>query len=144
MTYADDSAIAFGVAVLGNAPITGAARRPNSAPNMILMPSGCMAANVRRLSSRLPSNRDAAFNRMRLIGLTDTLCAACAQNHSSSQAYSSRRCLCCAHDAWRHSGNFVHGQPSTASTPGGTKFNFLPDGTMTREPRGKSGAKKSG
>ena len=43
-------------------------------------------------------------------------------------------------------GIFFNGQPFTASTPGGTKFKmiFKPDGTMTREPRGKSGAKSSG
>jgi hypothetical protein len=41
---------------------------------------------------------------------------------------------------------FFNGQPFTASTPGGTKFKmiFTPDGTMIREPRGKSGAKSSG
>jgi hypothetical protein len=41
---------------------------------------------------------------------------------------------------------FFDGQPFTASTLGGTKFNmnFTPDGTMTREPRGTSGAKSSG
>jgi len=41
---------------------------------------------------------------------------------------------------------FFNGQPFTAATPGGTKFKmvFMPDGTMTREPRGKSGAKSSG
>jgi hypothetical protein len=41
---------------------------------------------------------------------------------------------------------FFNGQAFTASTPGGTKFKmvFAPDGTMTREPSGKSGAKSSG
>jgi hypothetical protein len=41
---------------------------------------------------------------------------------------------------------FFNGQPFTASTPGGTKFKmiFMQDGTMTREPRGKSGKKNSG
>jgi hypothetical protein len=41
---------------------------------------------------------------------------------------------------------FFNGQPFTASTPSGTKFKmiFMPDGTMTREPRGKSGKKSSG
>jgi hypothetical protein len=41
---------------------------------------------------------------------------------------------------------FFDGKPFTASTPGGTQFkmNFLPDGTMTREPRGKLGKKSSG
>jgi len=41
---------------------------------------------------------------------------------------------------------FFTGQPFTASTPSGTKFKmiFMPDGTMTREPRGKSGSKSSG
>jgi hypothetical protein len=41
---------------------------------------------------------------------------------------------------------FFMGQPFTASTQGGTKFkmNFMPDGTMTREPRGTSGGKSSG
>ena len=41
---------------------------------------------------------------------------------------------------------FFNGQPFTASTQSGTKFkmNFMPDGTMTREPRGTSGGKSSG
>jgi hypothetical protein len=41
---------------------------------------------------------------------------------------------------------FFNGQPYIASTPGGTQFKmtFTPDGTMTREPRGKSGKKSSG
>ena len=41
---------------------------------------------------------------------------------------------------------FFNGQPFTASTLGGTKFKmiFMPDGTMTRGPRGKSGANSSG
>jgi hypothetical protein len=41
---------------------------------------------------------------------------------------------------------FFNAQPFNASTLSGTKFKmiFTPDGTMTREPRGKSGAKSSG
>jgi len=41
---------------------------------------------------------------------------------------------------------FFNGQPFAASTPGGTKFKmiFMPDGTMTREPLGKSRARRSG
>jgi hypothetical protein len=41
---------------------------------------------------------------------------------------------------------FFNGQSFTASTQSGTKFkmNFMPDGTMTREPRGTSGGKSSG
>jgi hypothetical protein len=41
---------------------------------------------------------------------------------------------------------FFNSQPFTASTQSGTKFrmNFMPDGTMTREPRGTSGGKSSG
>ena len=41
---------------------------------------------------------------------------------------------------------FFNGQPFTASTQSGTKFKmtFMPDGTMTREPRGTSGGKSSG
>src|SRR5208282_5479006 len=41
---------------------------------------------------------------------------------------------------------FFNGQPFTASTQSGTKFkmSFMPDGTMTREPRGTSGGKSSG
>jgi hypothetical protein len=41
---------------------------------------------------------------------------------------------------------FFDSQPFTASTQSGTKFkmNFMPDGTMTREPRGTAGGKSSG
>jgi hypothetical protein len=41
---------------------------------------------------------------------------------------------------------FFNGQPFIASTTSGTKFKmiFLPDGTMTREPSGKSGKKSTG
>ena len=41
---------------------------------------------------------------------------------------------------------FFNGQPFTASTQSGTKFKmiFMPDGSMTREPLGKTGAKSSG
>ena len=41
---------------------------------------------------------------------------------------------------------FFNGQPFTASTQSGTKFKmiFMPDGSMTREPLGKTGTKSSG
>ena len=41
---------------------------------------------------------------------------------------------------------FFNGQPFSASTQSGTKFKmiFMPDGSMTREPLGKAGAKSSG
>lgn len=41
---------------------------------------------------------------------------------------------------------FFNGQAFTASTPSGTQFKmiFAPDGTMTRQPRGKAGKKSSG
>jgi len=58
VTFADISAIAVGGAVRGNGPTTSAAMRPSSAPDMTLMPSGCMAANLRY--HRLPSIRGAA------------------------------------------------------------------------------------
>jgi hypothetical protein len=42
--------------------------------------------------------------------------------------------------------NFFTGQPFTASTPSGIKYTmvFTPDGKMTREPVGTSGAKSDG
>ena len=41
---------------------------------------------------------------------------------------------------------FFNGKPFTASTPANVKFKmvFTPDGTMTREPMSKSGAKSEG
>jgi hypothetical protein len=41
---------------------------------------------------------------------------------------------------------FFNGQPFTASTPQGIRYKmvFTPDGKMTREPVGKSGAKSEG
>jgi len=41
---------------------------------------------------------------------------------------------------------FFNGQPFTAATPQGIRYKmvFTPDGKMTREPVGKSGAKSEG
>ena len=41
---------------------------------------------------------------------------------------------------------FFNGQPFTAATPQGIRYKmvFMPDGKMTREPVGKSGAKSEG
>jgi hypothetical protein len=55
---ADDSPVSFGGAARGNAPITSAARMPNSTPNVILMPCSCMAANVKGGHHRHLSKRD--------------------------------------------------------------------------------------
>jgi len=65
MANADDSVMALGVVVHGNAPIKIAARMPNRKPNVVLMPRSCMAADFRIVSTphsgigtpRLPTQR---------------------------------------------------------------------------------------